>query len=192
MIKLRHLRYFVTVVDAGSFSRAATIIHITQPAARQLVDLPQNGRRFAIKHLAGRPMAKYLGLHRLAVGAAIVAGVAIMSVTLPTELSSIWITGGLATFMGTLALASCPTLLANAVSAERQGRVMGNNQALQVGAESLSAVIGDALAGMFIPLLLIAFGLLLIAAGFIARIDASIAFRCSRKSIKLRAEPTNR
>jgi MFS family permease len=112
-----------------------------------------------------------------------------MSVTLPTELSSIWITGGLATFMGTLALASCPTLLANAVSAERQGRVMGNNQALQVGAESLSAVIGGALAGMFIPLPLIAFGLLLIAAGFIARIDASIAFRCSRKSIKLRAEP---
>ncbi|MER9963287.1 hypothetical protein NKJ72_20420 [Mesorhizobium sp. M0045] len=56
-----------------------------------------------------------------------------MSVPLPTELSSIWITGGLATFMGTLALASCPTLLANAVSAERQGRVMGNNQALQVG-----------------------------------------------------------
>ncbi|WP_029348458.1 MULTISPECIES: LysR family transcriptional regulator [Mesorhizobium] len=54
MMKLRHLRYFVTVVDAGSFSRAATIIHIAQPAARQLVDLPQNGRRLAIKHLAGR------------------------------------------------------------------------------------------------------------------------------------------
>jgi DHA1 family tetracycline resistance protein-like MFS transporter len=89
-----------------------------------------------------------------------------MSVTLPAELSSIWITGGLATFMGTLALASCPTLLANAVSAERQGRVMGNNQALQVGAESLSAMIGGALAGLFIPLPLIAFGLLLIAAGF--------------------------
>lgn len=112
------------------------------------------------------PLAKFFGLHRLAVAAAVAAGLAMMSVTLPAELSSIWITGGLATFMGTLALASCPTLLANAVSAERQGRVMGNNQALQVGAESLSAMIGGALAGLFIPLPLIAFGLLLIAAGF--------------------------
>jgi DHA1 family tetracycline resistance protein-like MFS transporter len=110
------------------------------------------------------PMAKYMGPHRLAVGAAIIAGLAMISVTLPSELNSIWITGGLTTFMGTLALASCPTLLANAVSAERQGRVMGNNQALQVGAESLSAVIGGGLAGLLVALPLLAFGILLIAA----------------------------
>ncbi|MEF0942272.1 hypothetical protein, partial [Rhizobium sp. BR 362] len=61
-------------------------------------------------------------------------------------------------------LAACPTLLANTVSGERQGRVMGNNQALQVGAESLSAVGGGGLAGLLIPLPLLAFGILLIAA----------------------------
>lgn len=113
------------------------------------------------------PLAKHVGLHRLAVGAAVAAGLAMMSVTLPAELGSIWITGGLTTFMGTLALASCPTLLANAVSAERQGRVMGNNQALQVGAESLSAVIGGALAGLLIPLPLLAFGVLLVGAAIL-------------------------
>ncbi len=63
---------------------------------------------------------------------------------------------------GTLALAACPTILSNAVSMERQGRVLGNNQALQVGAESLSAVAGGAMAALFVPLPLIAFGGLLI------------------------------
>ena len=32
MVKLRHLHYFVTIVDAGSFSLAASTIHIAWPA----------------------------------------------------------------------------------------------------------------------------------------------------------------
>ncbi|HYG06229.1 MAG TPA: LysR substrate-binding domain-containing protein [Stenotrophomonas sp.] len=37
---LRHLRYFVTVVDAGSISRAAATIHVAQPAlSRQMFEL---------------------------------------------------------------------------------------------------------------------------------------------------------
>jgi hypothetical protein len=44
---------------------------------------------------------------------------------------------------------------------------MGNNQALQVGAESLSAAIGGALAGILIPLPLVVFGILLIGAGLV-------------------------
>ncbi len=74
-------------------------------------------------------------------------------------------TAGLTTLTGTLVLAACPTILSNQVTPERQGRVMGNNQALQVGAESLSAVIGGALAAASIPLPLIVFGILLMAAG---------------------------
>jgi hypothetical protein len=95
------------------------------------------------------------------------AGVAMISITFPSQLGSIWITGGLTTLIGTLALAACPTVLSNAVSAEQQGRVMGNNQALQVGAESLSAAIGGALAGILIPLPLVGFGILLIGAGLV-------------------------
>jgi LysR family nitrogen assimilation transcriptional regulator len=41
-LKLRHLRYFITVVDAGSFSRAASTIHIAQPAlSRQILEMEE-------------------------------------------------------------------------------------------------------------------------------------------------------
>lgn len=39
-MKLRQLRYFVTIVDAGSFSRAALVAHVAQPAlSQQIADL---------------------------------------------------------------------------------------------------------------------------------------------------------
>jgi hypothetical protein len=95
-----------------------------------------------------------------------------ISITFPAQLGSIWITAGLTTLIGTLALAACPTMLSNLVSSERQGRVMGNNQALQVGAESLSAAIGGALAAIVIPLPLVAFGILLIAVGLLLAVRA--------------------
>jgi LysR family nitrogen assimilation transcriptional regulator len=41
-LKLRHLHYFATVVDTGSFSRAASTIHIAQPAlSRQILELEE-------------------------------------------------------------------------------------------------------------------------------------------------------
>jgi DHA1 family tetracycline resistance protein-like MFS transporter len=120
------------------------------------------------------PLTRQFGLNRIAVGSAILAGVTMISITFPPQLGSIWITGGLTTLIGTLALAACPTLLSNAVSAERQGRVMGNNQALQVGAESLSAAIGGALAGILIPLPLVAFGILLIGAGLVLAFSTTL------------------
>ena len=39
-MKIRQLRYFVTIVDAGSFSRAAQVAHVAQPAlSQQIADL---------------------------------------------------------------------------------------------------------------------------------------------------------
>ncbi|MDM0104063.1 LysR substrate-binding domain-containing protein [Variovorax sp. J22R24] len=41
-IQLRHLRYFVKIVEAGSFSRAATMIFIAQPAlSQQMAELEE-------------------------------------------------------------------------------------------------------------------------------------------------------
>lgn len=42
MIQLRHLRYFVGIVDAGSLSRAATTLYVAQPAlSLQMAELEQ-------------------------------------------------------------------------------------------------------------------------------------------------------
>lgn len=46
------------------------------------------------------------------------------------------------------------------MSAERQGRVPGNNLALQAGAESLSALLGGFLAAYLMPLLLLTYGII--------------------------------
>jgi len=41
-VQLRHLRYFVRIVEAGSFSRAAAVVHIAQPAlSQQIAELEQ-------------------------------------------------------------------------------------------------------------------------------------------------------
>src|SRR5277367_5436205 len=36
-MQFRQLRYFVKIVDAGSFSRAASIVHVAQPALSQQI-----------------------------------------------------------------------------------------------------------------------------------------------------------
>lgn len=41
-MQFRHLRYFVKIVEAGSFSRAAALIHVAQPAlSQQMADLEE-------------------------------------------------------------------------------------------------------------------------------------------------------
>jgi len=36
-MQLRHLRYFVKIVEAGSISRAATIVRVARPALSQQI-----------------------------------------------------------------------------------------------------------------------------------------------------------
>lgn len=68
---LRHLRYFVTIVEAGSFSRAATTIHVAQPAlSQQIADLEAR-LGVALLHRSARgarPTAAGEALYREAVG----------------------------------------------------------------------------------------------------------------------------
>ena len=55
-------------------------------------------------------------------------------------------------------LPSCATLLSNAADPAGQGRAMGNNQAIQVGAEALSGLAAGLLAALVVKLPLIALG----------------------------------
>jgi hypothetical protein len=57
-----------------------------------------------------------------------------------------------------------------------QGRVMGNNQALQVGAEALSGLIGGVLAALAVKLSLVVLGAVAVAGGLL------LLFASSEKS----------
>ncbi|WP_262329852.1 LysR substrate-binding domain-containing protein [Bosea sp. BH3] len=54
-MQLRHLRYFVKIVDAGSFSRAAAIVHVAQPAlSQQISELEEElGVALLLRHPRG-------------------------------------------------------------------------------------------------------------------------------------------
>ena len=58
-MNLRHLRYFINVVDAGSFSRAATVIHVAQPALSQ--QIAELGRTRGSACCCEPPAGSYLG-----------------------------------------------------------------------------------------------------------------------------------
>jgi hypothetical protein len=70
-----------------------------------------------------------------------------------------------------ICLPACATLLSKAASEMEQGRVMGNNQALQVAAEALSGLIGGLAAAAFVELPLILLGLLAIVAALLLMFD---------------------
>jgi MFS family permease len=121
---------------------------------------------FVASLLPGK-LAPRLGLKPLAVHSAVLSGLITIAVVVPASQTWLWFTAGPVCLIGTLTLSACAAILANAVSADRQGRVMGNNQALQVGAEALSAMLGGALAAIVVPLPPIVFGVLLIGAGLL-------------------------
>ncbi|MGH7210990.1 MAG: MFS transporter, partial [Acetobacteraceae bacterium] len=113
------------------------------------------------------PLTRRFGLRRLAIGSAVLSGLAMIVVVLPRSAIWLWFTAAPCSLIGTLTLASCAAILANSVDGDREGRVMGNNQALQVGAEGIGAVAGGAMAAILVPLPLMVFGVLLILTGLL-------------------------
>lgn len=66
-MQLRHLRYFVKIVEAGSFSRAAATIHVAQPAlSQQIAELEEQlGLSLLLRSARGvRPTAAGEALYR--------------------------------------------------------------------------------------------------------------------------------
>jgi predicted MFS family arabinose efflux permease len=94
----------------------------------------------------------------LTVGSALLSGVFMAAVVLPTTrlglLPVLFVTGAALA----ICLPSCATLLSNAAAAVEQGRVMGNNQALQVAAEALSGLAAGLLAAIIVKLPLLVLG----------------------------------
>jgi len=103
----------------------------------------------------------------ITISCSIIGGVLMISVVFFKPEFSVFITAGTSGIFQAIAIGACCALLSTNVSAERQGSVMGNNQALFVGGEAIGAFAGGLLASLFIPLPIIVFGVLSILAGFL-------------------------
>jgi DHA1 family tetracycline resistance protein-like MFS transporter len=113
------------------------------------------------------PLSKKLGLKWLIIGTAVVGGLFMLSIIVPESPVSYWFTAGPTSLVLVMTVAGCGAYLSTLVGPERQGRVLGNNLALQVGAESMSALIGGFLAAILIPLPLIVYGVITILGGLL-------------------------
>jgi MFS family permease len=82
---------------------------------------------------------------------------------------SLWATLFLTSAALAICLPACATLLSKATSEAEQGRVMGNNQALQVGAEALSGLVGGLAAALFVELPLILLGIFAMTAALLLK-----------------------
>lgn len=120
------------------------------------------------------PLIRQFNLNRLAIGSAILAGAAMISIsiTFPAQLGPIWITGGLRTLIGTLAprhARRCFRTRFCRTARPRHGRQSSASGQTRVSERSNRWWS----AGIVIALTVVAFGILLIAAGLVLTLGAT-------------------
>ena len=108
------------------------------------------------------PIAQRFSLKSITIWSGLVGGVLIIFIVIPKAEYSIWITSTPAFFIMMWAISACGTYISTLVGPERQGRVLGNNLALQVGAESIGAALGGFLAAIYLPLSVVTYGVAII------------------------------
>jgi DHA1 family tetracycline resistance protein-like MFS transporter len=114
-------------------------------------------------------LARRVPTRRVVVVSAAFTGIFMILVTVPPQLNALWITLFLAALALAVCLPACATMISVSVGADEQGRAMGNNQALQVGAEALSGLLGGVLAAVMVKLpLIVLAGVAIVAAGLLA------------------------
>lgn len=89
----------------------------------------------------------------------LLTGIFMILIILPSHQGALWITLFLAGAAVTINFPACTAMVSHAASPTEQGRVLGNNQSLQVAAEALSAVLGGFLASIAINFSLLVFGI---------------------------------
>lgn len=114
-----------------------------------------------------QPLSRKFTLKTFIVLTAVAGGLFVAAVVVPKSETSYWFTAGPATIFLVMTMAACSAYISGLVSGERQGRVLGNNLAIQVGAESLSALLGGFLAAYLIPLPLLTYGLVAVLGGLL-------------------------
>ena len=101
-------------------------------------------------------------------------GVLMAVIVLPSSGGSLWFTLGLTALALAVCLPFCAAMLSLAADEEEQGRALGNNQAMQVGAESLTGLAGGAFAALAVKLPLLVFaGAAIVGSAFLRRLRRS-------------------
>jgi len=113
------------------------------------------------------PISKRFSLKAISIWTSTIGGIMILIIVIPKSEVSIWFTSIPAFFILVWAISACGAYISTLVSPERQGRVLGNNLALQVGAESIGAAIGGFLAAIFVPLPILVYGVVTILGGLL-------------------------
>ena len=103
-------------------------------------------------------LSSRFSIKTLTIWSAALTGVFMIAVILPQGQPPLWPLLFLTGAALAVCLPSCATLLSNAADPAGQGRAMGNNQAIQVGAEALSGLAAGLLAALMVKLPLIALG----------------------------------
>jgi MFS family permease len=104
----------------------------------------------------------------LTVWSALLTGCCMFGVVVPGTQAALWLSLFLPAAALAVCLPSCATLLSNAAAHDQQGLVMGNNQAIQVGAEALSGLLAGLLAALLVKLPLIVLGCIALVAAVLA------------------------
>jgi DHA1 family tetracycline resistance protein-like MFS transporter len=104
-------------------------------------------------------LSRRLAPRTMVIGFGFALGLLMATVVLPTATEGMWFTLGPTALVLAICLPACAAMVSLAASAREQGRVLGNNQSLQVGAEAMSGLAGGALAAVVVklPLLVFAF-----------------------------------
>jgi DHA1 family tetracycline resistance protein-like MFS transporter len=96
---------------------------------------------------------------------ALATGVLMVLIVVPVSEFWLWFTLGPTALALAVCLPSCAAMLSLAADDREQGRALGNNQSMQVGAEALSGLVGGVLAAVLVKLPLLVFGGIAIAGG---------------------------
>ena len=102
-------------------------------------------------------LARHARPRTMVLCSALAMGMLMAVIVIPRSTAALWFTLGATALSLAICLPSCAAMLSLAASDQEQGRAMGNNQSVQVGAESLSGLVGGALAAIVITLPLLVF-----------------------------------
>ncbi len=130
--------------------------------------------------LAGVIMAKF-PVATVAVWSGVLTALAMILIVIPSSPAALWITLFLTGLPLSVCMAACATLLSMSVSSEEQGSALGNNQALQVFAESASGLVGGLIAALLVK------GSLLAMAAFVLAGSTVLLFGLRPRSDRVAA-----